>query len=331
MKKLKTELINWLCVEAVSEFQFKNHHPPSSQMSLFTRARFAVISPLRLQSAARLLHTSAARFQTKPTNNNNTSNTSLFGDVTQVNAEQAKKQQDDFSDSLQSMANAEKFDQDSVTLKNDTKLHDFIGPKPTSAVNLLLSPLKKQIYEANVAKHGFFQNNQEVTLPNGEVYKLKLSRDEIEALEPSLYIKSYRLKSSWKKATVFLRFISGMKVHEAITQAQFQRKKLGREVAEFLQDRIKDAEELNLDVSDLYIDQIWSGSDGSWSRRLDPKARGKTGIIHHPFIHVRGILKTSVTKKRLAWEKEQKELNKKPRFQLPNEKLRFRLDGHYKW
>lgn len=291
-------------------------------MSLFARS-VGLISTAR-GGSVRLFHNSALLKNKAPT-------TSLFGDVTEVNQEQAKKQQDDFSDSLQSMSTNDKFDPKSVTLRNDEKLYDYIGPKPTSTVESLLSPLKKQIYEINVKKNGFFKNNQEITLPNGEVYKLKLSKQEIEALEPSLYIKSYRLKSSWKKATIFLRFISGMKVHEAITQAQFHKKKIGREVSELLQDRIKDSHELNLNPKDLYIDQIWCGSDGSWSRRLDPKARGKTGIIHHPYIHVRGILKTSMTKKRLAWEKEQKVLNSKPTFQLPNEKLRFRLDGHYKW
>lgn len=270
----------------------------------------------------RCLHQSTILF-------NQTTN-SLFGDVTKLDETKAPKRKNDFSESLQTMGGDEKFNKNKVTLANDKALHEYIGHKPTSAVDKLLTPLKKQLYEANVRQNGFFKNNQEITL-NGERYKLKLSREEIDILEPSMYIKSYRIKSSMKKATVFLRFINGMQVHEAITQSQFQSKKIGREIAEFLQDRIQDAPELNLDPKDLYISQIWCGSDGWWNRRLDPKARGKTGIIHHPYLHVRAILKTPITKKRLAWEQEQKELRQKPRYQLPNEKLRFKLDGHYKW
>jgi ribosomal protein L22 len=257
-------------------------------------------------------------------------NGSLFGDVTELQAEASKKR--DFADSLQSMGNAdEKFDISKVTLKNDTKLQDYTGHTPQSAVKKLLTPLKQQIFEASVQKNGFFKNNEPVTLQNGDKYKLKLSAKELEVLEPSMYLKSYRLKSSWKKATIFLRFVSGMNAQEAITQGQFHSKKIGKEVSQLLQDGLKDAEQLGLDPKDLYISQIWCGSDGMWRKRVDPKGRGRTGIIHHPYIHVRAILKTPQTKQRLAWEKEQKELKKKVVTQLPNEKLRFKLDGHYKW
>ncbi|KAH3674443.1 hypothetical protein WICMUC_003280 [Wickerhamomyces mucosus] len=257
----------------------------------------------------------------------NSSTSSLFGDITEIDTE-IKKKSNDFSDSLQSMN--EKFDINKITLKNDEKLQEFIGHKPTSAVDKLLTPLKKQLYEANVASNGFFKNNQIITL-NGEQYKLKLTREEIDVLEPSLYVKSYRIKSSVKKATIFLRFIRNMNVKQAITQGQFHSKKIGREVSQLLSDSLKSAPELNLNPNELYISQIWSGSDGSWVKRVDPKGRGRSGVIHHPYIHIRAILKTSITQKRLAWEKSQKEVERKPRFQLPNEKLRFKLDGHYKW
>lgn len=256
---------------------------------------------------------------------------SIFGDVTEVQPENNRSKRD-FSDSLQSMGNAdEEFDVSKVTLNNDTKLQEFIGHTPKSAVAKLLTPLKQQIYEANVKQNGFFKNNEPVTLTTGEKYKLKLSARELEALEPSMYLKSFRLKSSWKKATIFLRFVSGMNVNEAITQGQFHSKKIGKEVSKLLQEGVEEAHQLGLDPKELYISQIWCGSDGMWRKRVDPKGRGRTGIIHHPYIHVRAVLKTPQTQKRLAWEKEQKELKKKAISQLPNEKLRFKLEGHYKW
>ncbi|ONH67006.1 hypothetical protein BON22_3159 [Cyberlindnera fabianii] len=275
-------------------------------------------------SLSRQLHTSKFLFQEA-----SKSSGSLFSDVTELQEQNSKKR--DFSDSLQSMNTDENFKVSKVTVENDVKLQEYIGHKPTPATDKLLTPLKKQIYEQNVKQNGFFKNNQEITLDNGERYKLKLTEEEINVLEPSLYLKSYRIKHSVKKATVFLRLISGMNVHDAITQGQFHTKKIGREVSQMLQEGIKDAPELGLKPEELYISQIWSGSDGWWSRRVDPKGRGRTGIIHHPYIHVRAILKTPITKKRLAWEAEQKELRQKAKMQLPNEKLRFKLDGHYKW
>lgn len=254
---------------------------------------------------------------------------SLFGDVTELQTDVSKKR--DFADSLQSMGAEEDFNKDKVNIKNDTKLLEYIGHAPQSAVKKLLTPLKQRIYEASVKENGFFKNNVPVTLANGEQYKLKLTRQEIEVLEPSLYLKSFRLKCSWKKATIYLRFISGMGVHEAITQGQFHSKKIGKEVSQLLQDGLKDAEELGLNPEELYIAQVWNGSDGMWRKRVDVKSRGRTGLIQQPYIHVRAILKTPQTKLRLAWEKEQKELKKRPVSQLPNEKLRFRLEGHYNW
>lgn len=255
---------------------------------------------------------------------------SVFGDVTELTDAQSKKR--DFSDSLQSMGDAsEEFSKDKVTMLNDTRLSDYVGHKPQSAVAKLLTPLKRQIYEANVLQNGFFKNNSPVTLANGDKYKLKLSAKELDVLEPSMYLKSYRLKSSWKKATIYLRFISGLKVTDAITQGQFHSKKIGKEVSQLLQDGLKDAPQLGLKGDELYISQIWCGSDGMVRKRVDPKGRGRTGIITHPYIHVRAVLKTPVTQKRLAWEKEQKELNKSAVMQLPNEKLRFKVEGHYNW
>ncbi|KAH3681798.1 hypothetical protein WICPIJ_007237 [Wickerhamomyces pijperi] len=281
------------------------------------RSPLGLLTKFSAQSSQRLIHSSAIRANQSG---------SLFGDITQVT--ESPKQKGDFSDSLQTVN--EKFDINKVTIENDEKLQQYIGHKPTSAVDKLLTPLKKQLYQLNVNQNGFFKNNQIVTM-DGEQYKLKLTQEEIDVLEPSLYVKSYRIKGSVKKATVFLRFIRNMNVKQAITQGQFHSKKIGREVSKLLSDSLKTAPELKLNPDQLYISQIWSGSDGTFVKRVDPKGRGRTGIIHHPYIHVRVILKTPVTLKRLAWEREQKEELRKPRVQLHDEKLRFKVEGHYKW
>ena len=76
---------------------------------------------------------------------------------------------------------------------------------------------------------------------------------------------------------------------------------------------LEQAKQLELNEDELYIDRIWVGSDGKWRKRLDPKGRGRMGIIAHRYVHLKCILKTNQTKLRLDWEKQQKELKSKPR------------------
>lgn len=222
-----------------------------------------------------------------------------------------------------------------INPKDDVKLQEFLHPDPIIAINELLTPLKKEIYLANVAKNGFFKNEDSVSLANGKSYKLKLSREEIEALEPSIYMKSYRIKSSMKKATVVLRLLRELKVKTAITQCNFTTKKIAREASDLLRRGLKDAEKFGYNSSNLYISQIWTGSDGYWSKRMEAKGRGRSGVITHRYIHIRCILKTDQTLKRLAWEKELKAQRLKERRPLNNPlvntPIRSKVQGYYKW
>lgn len=226
---------------------------------------------------------------------------------------------------------------DAITFDNDEHLQTYInGKRPFQrpATELLLSPLKKQIYDEVCKQNGgFYKPNTLVQLPNNkESYKLHLTKKEIEVLEPSLFLKSFRIKSSMKKATIFLRLLREMDLKRAITQCQFADKAIGQEVAELLTRGLKDAKTMNLDANDLYIAQIWCGSDGSWSKRIDIKGRGRHGIIRHRYIHVRCILKSkSVTKHRLEYEAQLKENRKKPWVQLADKPVRGVTGGVYKW
>lgn len=259
--------------------------------------------------------------------------TSLFGDVTAKPKDKpTKNKKRDLVDSMDNQAQGDKpFYKERITLRKDPELQRFIGHAPTPAAEKYLSPLKLQIYNANVAKNGFFKNNDIVKLSNGEKYQLKLSKKEIEAFEPSIYLKTFRIKHSVKKATTFLKLINRMEVKKAITQAHFNQKQIARDVAELLEKGLNDAKQLNLNPDELYLDQIWAGKDGHIIKRVDIKGRGRTGVIEHPHIHIRAILKGEQTKKRLAYEQEQKELRKAPYMQLPSSSLRWRPEGFYKW
>lgn len=225
---------------------------------------------------------------------------------------------------------------DSVTVENDKLLQKYIQKQQQPeklAPYLLLSPLKRELYLANCKINGFYKPDTVVSLPGSkEKYKLELTRREIEALEPSVYVKSYRIKSSMKKATVLLRLLGGLDVKKALTQCHFAKKKIAKDVAELLERGIQDGKKLGLDPDDLYIAQIWTGSDGSWMKRVDWKARGRVGTIQHPYVHVRCILKTkSVTKRRLAYEASEKEQRRKPWIQLADKPVRGVPGGFYKW
>ncbi|QLL32571.1 hypothetical protein HG536_0D00930 [Torulaspora globosa] len=225
---------------------------------------------------------------------------------------------------------------ESITVESDKLLQRYIQQQQQPeklAPYLLLSPLKRELYLANCKINGFYKPDTVVSLPGSkEKYKLALTRREVEALEPSVYVKSYRIKSSMKKATVLLRLLSGLDVKKALTQCHFSQKKIAQDVAELLQRGIQDGQKLGLDPDDLYIAQIWTGSDGWWMKRVDWKARGRVGTIQHPYVHVRCILKTkSVTKRRLAYEAEEKERRRKPWIQLADKPVRGAAGGFYKW
>ncbi|CCH43327.1 54S ribosomal protein L22, mitochondrial [Wickerhamomyces ciferrii] len=258
----------------------------------------------------------------------NQQQSNLFGEITTQTEPVNKKHS--LADSLDSQSD-KKINKDKITLKNDTELQKFIGHEPTPAAKKYLSPLKQSIYEANVAKNGFFKNKDEIRLPNGEVYRLQLTQREIEALEPSMYLKSFRIKSSIKKATVVTKLLNKLNLKVAITQAHFNQKRIAREIGDLLSKGLKESKELNFNPDELFLDQIWAGKDGHLMKRLDPKGRGRTGVIEHGHIHIKAILKGEQTKKRIAWEKEQKQLRKKPYQQLPSESLRWRPDGFYRW
>lgn len=226
---------------------------------------------------------------------------------------------------------------DRITVENDTLLQKYIRSTQGHeklAHQMLLSPLKRKIYLRNCELNGgFYKRDTAVSLPGSkDKYRLRLSREEIDMLEPSVYVKSYRIKSSMKKTTQLLRLLNGLDVKKALTQCHFSQKKVASDVAEVLSRGIEDGTKLGLDVNDLYISQIWTGSDGWWGKRVEFKGRGRVGIVRHPYVHVRCILKVkSITKRRLAYDAQLKAEGRKPWIQLGDKPIRGFPGGSYKW
>lgn len=193
-----------------------------------------------------------------------------------------------------------------------------------------ITPLKRELFQLNVAKNGFFKNH-DIVLKDDKKYKISLNEKEIDILEPTIFLKSLRIKSSMKKATVVNRFVRGMSVKNAINQLHFNPKKMSTELERLLKQGLKQAELANINPDSLFIQSLWVGSDGSWQKRLDPKGRGRMGIIHHRYVHLKCVLKGEITQKRLEYEKLLKQQAKKPKMGLNNEPLNFSNMPFYKW
>lgn len=219
--------------------------------------------------------------------------------------------------------------------KNDTQLQEYYMEQAKAQQILrdkYISPLKRRLFDLNVAANGFFKNNTVVQdLDTHKSYQLQLTEQEVDILEPSIYIQSYRIKLSMKKATLVNRFVRGFNVKHAITQLHFNPKKMATEVEKLLKRGLLQARDAGYNEDGLYIHALWTGLDGEWRKRIDAKGRGRTGIIEHPYIHVKAVLKTDLTTKRRQWEKDQARLAAKPRMFLNNEPLNFKVRGHYKW
>jgi len=215
-------------------------------------------------------------------------------------------------------------------LRMDPEVIEFTRPKAQTAVELLLSPLKRQLYERAVATGGY-SPNQLIEL-DGKKYKLNLGKEELQVLEPSVFLQSYRIKSSTKKTYVFLRMLRGLELKKAITQCHFSAKGVSRDVGEMLARGIGSAKALGLDPDNLYVEQIWVGKDGQNVRRLDAKGRGRTGIITHKWVHVKAILRELDFKNSKEAAKVAKVDHKKVWQQLASRNIRDHPQlQEYKW
>lgn len=221
-----------------------------------------------------------------------------------------------------------------ITKDNDPDLAKFMAERAEAKQIKLadyVHPLKLALFNKVVEQHGFYKDGQVVKHDDGKLYKLNLTPKEIEILEPSIYVESYRIKSSMKKATQVNRFVRGYDVKTAINQLHFNPKKMSTELEKLLKRGLEQAREAGLNEDELFIQQLWTGSDGRWKKRFDPKGRGRAGRMSHSYIHVKCILKTNQTKLRWEWEKQQRHLAKKVDTPLNNQPLNFSVRPIYKW
>lgn len=264
---------------------------------------------------------------------------SIFGQVTETDPK-ASSMLDQMTPSAESQKKEEgENDSSSVpsvpksdrVLRNDPDVRNLMHPQPKTAPELLLSPLKLRLYQLALEKYGKYVPDATVKL-DGKEYQLSLSKQEQQALEPNVYLRSYRIKSSPKKATPFLRMLRGMKLKEAITQCHFSAKHISRDVGDMLTRGIKEAQGLGLDPDNVYLAQIWVGKDGGNIKRIDFKGRGKMGIIEHKWVHVRAILKPLEAKDQFEKKQKKQQQSRKVWTQLESRPIHdFPRGSEYKW
>lgn len=296
---------------------------PFERWSIINMNRFSIITRPLIRSAhtLKVFNPIPVRFITTTT----PKLASLLGDITENKIEPQSTQAVETTD--------EETRKSQVTPENDQELINFYEKKAEGVqvkVENYIHPLKIALFNKNVEMNGFFKNGQ-VLDHEGKKYKFTLTKQEIDILEPSIYLQSYRIKSSMKKATIVNRMVRKFNVKLAINQLHFNSKKMATELEKLLKKGLEEAKILNMNENELYIDQLWTGSDGNWRKRIDFKGRGRHGILHHRYVHLKCVLKTQQTLDRLAWEKNQKELHSKPSTPLNNEPLNIKVRGWYKW
>ncbi|KAF5093224.1 hypothetical protein D0Z00_004173 [Geotrichum galactomycetum] len=218
-----------------------------------------------------------------------------------------------------------------VDFSKDPEVLAHNYPTPKKAPELLLSDLKQRLYDAAMSSPGGYNKNTPIEL-DGKKYILHLTKQEQELLEPSVYLRSYRIKGTAKKGTIFTRLLRNMDLKQAINQCHFSPKRISRDVEEMLLRGLDEAKRLDLNPNDLYINQIWVGKEPFTQKRLDCKGRGKTGLIEHKNIHVRVILKTKESRQKFLEAKKERVFGRKVWEQHHNTPIQvYRGSSQYQW
>ena len=91
------------------------------------------------------------------------------------------------------------------------------------------------------------------------------------------------LRISPQKLNLLAQLIRGKKVHIALADLEFSRKRIAHEVRKCLESAIANAENNHdLDVDDLIVSEAHVGN-GIVMKRFAPRGRGRSGRIFKPF------------------------------------------------
>ncbi|ROT36518.1 ribosomal protein L22 [Sodiomyces alkalinus F11] len=182
--------------------------------------------------------------------------------------------------------------------------------------------------------------------------------ERIAATEKELLHRSAFLETSVKKLVMLARQIQGKTLEEALVQMRFSKKKMAAEVKFHLEEardlavvsrgmglgkvnkdatptpvkiQTKDGETIKVDdPSGLYVAQAWVNKGPIRFRRIEYKARARTGLILRPSTGISVVLKEERTRIREHNEQVAKEAKRKPWVHLPNRPVTAQRP-YYSW
>ncbi|CAZ83215.1 unnamed protein product [Tuber melanosporum] len=155
-------------------------------------------------------------------------------------------------------------------------------------------------------------------------------REMLLQAEKEHLAKSHMFKTSVKKLAPIARQIQGKKIEDAIIQMRFSAKKAARDVLGHLYAaRNESVVRKRMDPQQTYIEQAWVGR-GTFGLEVSHRARGRIDTLRLPYTSITVVLKEQVTRDRIAKEKEEKRLRKKPWEQLPSRPLVGQTQ-YYRW
>ncbi|PUU73156.1 ribosomal protein L22/L17 [Tuber borchii] len=155
-------------------------------------------------------------------------------------------------------------------------------------------------------------------------------REMLLQTEKEHLAKSHMFKTSVKKLAPIARQIQGKKIEDAIIQMRFSPKGAARDVLGHLYAaRNESVVRRKMDPEQTYIEQAWVGR-GTYEVEHNHRARGRIDMLKLPYTSITVVLKEQVTRDRIAKEKEDKRLRKKPWEQLPSRPLVGQTQ-YYRW
>ncbi|CUS12682.1 unnamed protein product [Tuber aestivum] len=155
-------------------------------------------------------------------------------------------------------------------------------------------------------------------------------REMLLRTEKEHLAKSHMFKTSVKKLAPIARQIQGKKIEDAIIQMRFSAKKAARDVLGHLYAaRNESVVRRRMDPQQTYIEQAWVGR-GTFGRDQNHRARGRIDMLRLPYTSITVVLKEQITRDRIAKEKKEKRLRKKPWEQLPSRPLVGQTQ-YYRW
>ncbi|PVU92076.1 hypothetical protein BB559_003856 [Furculomyces boomerangus] len=136
----------------------------------------------------------------------------------------------------------------------------------------------------------FDQASKEIDSKSADELGGDLSQLESLKLKKEFRFSTSNFKTSPRKLRFLADQIVGLKIQDAINQMEFSAKSAAKKILHTLAFARKNAiyqKKMNPEL--MVVKEAWVGK-GRFIKRLDLKARGRFGVKHHPYAHMKFVL-----------------------------------------